>query len=81
MGEKEAETVNRLMLLPGIQRYLLFVTMLFFITGMGLLCYCLLFGVDPMSCDVVSSPVHWLVMSCGLYMVFVLHLLRSRGVV
>lgn len=50
--------------------YLQFVSIVFLLTGLGLFMYCQLERIHPMELQVISSPVHWLVMGIVLFVVF-----------
>ena len=39
--------------------FLCFMCLVFFLTGTGLLCYCLLYGYNPWGVSVLSSPFHY----------------------
>jgi len=52
--------------------YLFFISFVFFITGFLLLFYCLLKNVNPLQLEILSSPVHYLMVGfvCfGLYLI------------
>lgn len=66
-------------MLDELQRYILFASVVVFITGMGLLFYHMVFGLNVLESGMVSSPVHWIVLGVGLYFVFMFHNLRGRG--
>lgn len=50
--------------------YLFYVVMVLFVLGFGLFVYCLLFRIDPLSTNIVSCPLHYLVLGMGFFVLY-----------
>lgn len=56
---------------PNLVVYFEFLGIVLLLTGFSLWFYCLIRGVDPLGVDVLSSPVHYLVLGLVCVCVFV----------
>lgn len=50
--------------------YLFYVVFVLFVLGFGLFIYCLLFNINIMSTNVVSCPLHYLILGMGFFVLY-----------
>lgn len=53
-----------------LEGYLFYVVMVLFVLGFGLFIYCLLFRINPLSTNIISCPIHYLVLGMGFMFVY-----------
>ena len=53
-----------------LESYLFYVVMIFFVLGFGLFIFCLLFNINPLATNIVSCPLHYLVLGMGFFVLY-----------